>query len=187
MRSQFEQWQKKWDLAAEEFAKDYLNSIEKSKHNPTSWLTNTPMDRDYEETDLEADPAWGDIYNRSHEINGLLTEADIKGSKGEKKPIASFGGFTPTKTNPTQQSTIGADQEDPEGGIRVTPNWSDGDDLRELDDIKRRIEAMERKHHEVEVRTEKPDNDLKKQLESLRDRVKKLSEKINREPETDVT
>ncbi len=180
--TQFEQWQKKWDLAAQEYAKEYTDSVSKS-----SWLTNTPSERDYQEKELDTDPSWNDIYYRSQEISGLLTEADIKGSKGETKPIPSFGGFTPTKTNPTQQSTIGPDGEDPDGGIRVTPNWSDGEDLRELDDIKRRLEAMERKHHEAEVKTEAPANDLKKQLESLRDRIKKLSEKINREPETDVT
>jgi polyhydroxyalkanoate synthesis regulator phasin len=46
---------------------------------------------------------------------------------------------------------------------------------------------MERKHHKEEVMSEKPASGLKKQLESLRDRVQKLSEKINRAPEVDVT
>jgi len=186
-RSQFEQWQKQWDLASKQFAKDYADDLankEEEKQPETSWLTNTPLDRDYKEPELEADPAWRDILSQGGD--DLLTEK-MNYAKGEKPPVPSFGGFTPTKTNPTQQSTLGADQEDPAGGVRVTPNWSDGEDLRELDDIKRRIEAMERKCHSDEVKNEKPSSSLRKQLESLRDRVSKLSEKINLGVATDVT
>lgn len=189
-RAQFDHWQKQWDVASAQFAKDFAEELAKTQPQqqpPTSWLTNTPLDRDYQEKEPEGDPSWHDIYARSQNIDGLLTEADARGSKGEKKPEPSFGGFTPTKTNPTQQSTIGPDGLDPDGGVRVTPNWSDSDDLRELDDIKRRIEAMERKCHAEEFKSEKPSGKLRQQLESLRDRVQKLSEKINRTPEVDVT
>lgn len=192
-RAQFANWQTQWDNASAQFAKDFAEEMAKTAQKQpeqqpsTSWLTNTPMDRDYEDKGIEGDLSWRDIYDRSQNIDGLLTESGVKYSKGETKPSPSFGGFTPTKTNPTQQSTIGPDGVAPEGGVRVTPNWSDGADLRELDDIKRRLESLERKHHDEEVRSEKPSGGLQKQLESLRDRVRKLSEKINREPTTDVT
>lgn len=189
-RAQFEQWQKQWDQAAEQFAKEFTDNLAKNKEPEkqpkTSWLTNTPMERDYQPAEVEEDPSWRDIYYRSQNIDGLLTDA-VNYGKGETKPTPSFGGFTPTKTNPITQSSTGADQQDANGGVRVTPNWSDSEDLRELDDIKRRIEQMERKCHEHEVKSEKPSSGLKKQLESLRDRVSKLSEKINREPIVDVT
>lgn len=193
-RNQFEDWQKKWDAASEKIAKEFAEDLAKkgqkpaTQQPPTSWLTNTPMERDVQpqRAELEEEPTWRDIFYRSQNIGGLINE--VKYDKGETKPTASFGGFTPTKTNPTQQSTIGPDGLASDGnGVRVTPNWSDGEDLRELDDIKRRIETMERKHHKEEVMSEKPAVSLKKQLESLRDRVQKLSEKINRSPEVDVS
>lgn len=193
-QAQFEDWQKKWDAASEQMAKDFAEDLAKKGQKPaqeqpaTSWLTNTPMDRDYKQSqEIEEEPSWRDIYYRSQNIGGLITEAGVKFDKGETKPNVSFGGFTPTKTNPTTQSSVGPDGVGPDGHVRVTPNWSDGDDLRELDDIKRRLETMERKHHKEEVMSEKPAGGLKKQLESLRDRVQKLSEKINRSPEVDVS
>lgn len=193
-QAQFEDWQKKWDAASEKMAKSFAEDLAKKGQKPaaqqpaTSWLTNTPMDRDYKQSqEIEEEPSWRDIYYRSQNIGGLFTEAQVKYDKGETKPTASFGGFTPTKTNPTTQSSVGPDGVGPDGHTRVTPNWSDGEDLRELDDIKRRLEMMERKHHKEEVMSEKPASGLKKQLESLRDRVQKLSEKINRSPEVDVS
>lgn len=192
-RNQFEDWQRKWDAASEQMSKDYAEEMakkgqKKAEQPSTSWLTNAPMERDYKDNkEIDAEPTWRDIFYRSQQISGLITEDQVKYSDGEKKPDASFGGFTPTKTNPTTQSSTGPDGVAPDGGVRVTKNWSDSEDLRELDDIKRRVEQMERKHHEAEVMSEKPAGGLKKQLESLRDRIHKLSEKINREPEVDVT
>jgi len=182
-KTDFEKWQKLWDDSAEKFAKESVEAMVKANQKPpisTSWLTNTPMDRDYEEPSND-EPSWYDIYNRSQDIDGIITDA-VKYDQGETKPQANYGAFTPTKTNPTTQSSTGPDQQ-----LRVTKNWIDSEELRELDDIKRNLEEMERKHHAAEVTTEKPATELKKQMESLRDRIQKLSEKINRSPETDVT
>ena len=69
----------------------------------------------------------------------------------------------------------------------MTQNWgAGGEDLNELDQIKRDVEELERKHHRAEVYGE-PSSSLKSELKGLRDRVKKLSEKINRGIDTDVT
>jgi hypothetical protein len=191
---QFEIWQKKWDDAAASFAKEFADQVTPQKEEEplsVSWLTNTPLERDYGPKEVEENPDWHDIYYRSQNIDGLITEGQIEFSKGAEKPKANFGAFTPTKRNPTSQDTTGPDGLEP-GGINgkhvaVTPNWSDSDDLRELDDIKRRIEHLERKQHETEVQSEKPASKMIKELASLRDRVRKLSEKINGEPETDQT
>lgn len=183
----FDKWQKLWDNSAEQLSKEYTNQLVQNQQVATSWLTNSPLDRDYQATndDIESDVSWRDIFDRSQDIDDLILEE----YKGDKKPQAHFGAFTPTKTNPTQQSSTGQDGVDPtkDGGIRVTPNWSDSEDLRELDEIKRRLEALERKHHESEVKSEKSEPSLRKQLESLRGMVSKLSEKINIGPEVDVT
>lgn len=190
-KKQFEQWQKQWDAAADQFSKDYADELSKNQQKAlepqsVSWLTNTPMERDYEEKPVEEDPNWRDIYYRSQNIEGLITDS-VKYDGQPEKPKAAFGAFTPTKTVPTKQDSTGKDQERDDGnGIRVTPNWSDGPELSELDDIKRRLDDMEWKAADAEIKSEKPSS-LRKQIESLRDRVKKISEKINRGPETDVT
>ncbi len=188
-KDNFEKWQQAWDKAAVEFAKEAADQLAKAPPHPAmSYFTGTPTDTNFQDDstgELEDDLSWGEIMARSANLHGLLTD-DVKYDDGPAKPQANFGAFTPTKTNPTQQASTGTDQERDDGeGIRVTKNWSDSEDLRELDEIKRRVEEMERKHHEQEVLSGK--SSLKKQLESLRDRVKKLSEKINREPEVDVT
>lgn len=199
-RDNFEKWQQAWDIAAVEFAKEAAEDMARNPPTPhpaMSYFTGTPNDQDYnpsaglDSLNLGGDLSWGDIYARSQDLHGLddgdgLLTDNIKYDKGAEKPKANYGAFTPTKTNPTQQRSTGPDGERDDGqGIRVTDNWSDGDTLRELDEIKRRVEEMERKHHREQVLNGK--SGLRSQLESLRDRVRKLSEKINREPETDVT
>jgi hypothetical protein len=188
----FDKWVAAWDKASEEWAKESSNAVAKAEPTAMSWLTGTPMDRDYnQDNETEVDPDWHTIYYRAQNLhsptddagNDLITDG-VQFDKGVEKAKANFGAFTPTKMNPTRQSTTGADQGDG-NGVRVTDNWSDGEGLRELDDIKRRLEQMERKHHEEEVN--KGSSSLKKELESLRGRIAKLSEKINSEPEVDVT
>jgi len=174
-RENFEKWQAAWDKASVEFAKESAEQMAKAPQQPSvSFFTGMPNDN-YKQPEFEGDPDWNAIWRANM---GLLTD-DTKYSDGETKPQAAFGAFTPTKTNPTTQSSTGSDQD-----LRVTKNWSDGPELRELDEIKRRLEELERKHHEDQVNGKAG---LKAQLESLRDRVHKLSEKINRNPEVDVT
>lgn len=188
----WDKWLNAWDKAAADFAQQAANELAQSGNAPppeqpvkkASWLVGgAPMDGDWygngqDQGDFsaQAEPDWQDIYNRSQDLHGLITDSV------ENKP--AWGAPTPTKTNPTRQDTTGPDQ----GygpGVPVTKNWSDGDDLRELDDIKRRVEAMERKYHAEDVNG--GGSALKKQLESLRDQINTLSEKINRLPKNDVT
>src|SRR5579864_5538722 len=102
-REQFEKWQKQWDAAADQFAKEYAETLAKDYHKakeeplPISWLTNTPMERDYEEKPVEDEPTWRDIYYRSQNIDGLITDS-VQYDNGPPKPQAGFGAFTPTKT-----------------------------------------------------------------------------------------
>lgn len=184
----FETWQKQWDIASEQFAKEFAGKMHTKPEQPqASWFTGAPSDQNYQEKDFEADPDWVNIYNGSYDHEGVINESQVKYDKGEKKPTIAFGGFTPTKTNPTQQSSIGSDAVDEDGNLRVTSNWTDSPDLKELEDIKVQIEKLERKHHSDEVTTEKPSSKLESEIKSLRSRIRSLSEKINRSPEVDVT
>src|SRR6185369_7474280 len=198
---EFAKWQAQWDAAAAQFAKDTMSQLEATaKVKPTSFFNNAPRDTDYVDTvdtpglqqyqgmgqsnhnpSTEQEPSWQDIYRRSMDLSNLIVDWD----NGEKKPEEHFGAFTPTKTNPTQQSSTGPDASPaPTEPIRVARNYSDGPELRELDELKRKIEEMERKHHEAEVAGKAG---MLKELSNLRERIEKLSEKINKEPTVDVT
>lgn len=183
---EFNKWQSQWDAASQQFAKDAINQLEVAgksveKTKPTSFFNNAPLDTDYKEKPLESEPSWQDIYRRSMDLSNLV----VDWNNGETKPIANYGAFTPTKTNPTQQSSTGSDASPaPTEPVRVARNYSDGPELRELDELKRKVEEMERKHHKAEV---DGSAGMLKELQSLRDRIEKLSEKINNHPEVDVT
>jgi hypothetical protein len=182
---EFNKWLAKWDVAAEQFAKESTSeltaNIQPEQPRAVSYFApNKPFNSTGSEKEPEVDPSWADIYARSVSMHDLIVDWD----NGETKPKANFGAFTPTKTNPTQQSSTGPDGVGPDGHVRVTKNFSDGPELRELDELKRKVEAMERKHHDSEAQG---GGGILKELESLRDRIGKLCEKMNKEPEVDVT
>jgi predicted RNase H-like nuclease (RuvC/YqgF family) len=191
-KSEFETWMQKWDAAAADFAKESADALAASKKREReqpqpSYFVNSPLD--YQNQELEAEPSWIDIFNRSQTFgDGDLINDAVQYSRGQEKPKQNFGAYTPTHTNPTQQSTLGPDQEDERTGLtRVSQNWGGGgEDLDELDRIKRAVEQLERKHHQAEVRGEQS-RAFREELRGLRDRVKSLSQKINLGTDTDPT
>ena len=90
-QSDFEKWQRQWDAAAEQFAKESANELAataRKQHDnqlQTSFFTDTPMDRDYQEPPLEDELSWHDIYARSQNIDGLITDS-VEYTKGAEKP-----------------------------------------------------------------------------------------------------
>ena len=76
----------------------------------------------------------------------------------------------------------GKDQE-----LRVTPNFSDGDNLRELSQLKMELEALERKVHASEVTGEGSVTSIQKQVDGLRQKVENLSNLLTPNQEEDVT
>ena len=182
---EFSKWQAQWDLASEQFAKEaesQMSATFKPEPKASSFFApNTPFHKEEPQKELEAEPSWQDIYAKSMNLDNLIVDWDT----GETKPKANFGAFTPTKTNPTSQASVGSDASpSPTDPMRVTRNFSDGPEMRELDEMKRKIETMERKHHESEAQG---GSGILKELESLRSRIEALSEKINKDPEVDVT
>jgi phage shock protein A len=77
-------------------------------------------------------------------------------------------------------------QEGEDGHVRVSNNFSDGKELLELDDVKRRVEKMERDFHASDILHKPNRAKLESQLNDLRDRVKKLSQKLVSDPQKDL-
>lgn len=182
-KDDFNKWLAAWDKASEQIAKEFAEEQKNPKPQPE--LSFSSEDKD------DSDPSWHDIYMRAQQINTITDNSEllseIDWDRGEKGGEVRWGGRPPTKSNPISYASVGQDQSPrPYKPLRVSDNWADGDDLRELDEIKRRVEQLERKHHTAEVKDKESDG-LKKELEGLRTRIEELSEKINCEPEVDVT
>ena len=202
-RENFEKWCAQWDQAQKEIAAEQPQKQVEPEAPRGSYFTGTPASVDYDfdpnsEEGAIADD-WHSLYQRAMEVDysdeGLLTDAvnvAYMGSEGYGKEMPkgtppSPGGKKVYTNQPVHFASVGNDQQDDEDRTRVTQNWNDGDDLLELDDVKRRVEAMERKFHDADV-LDKPDRSkIQNELKSLRERVKKLSEKVQSNPQDDLT
>ena len=79
--------------------------------------------------------------------------------------------------NPIEPWTKGSDQE-----LNVTPNFSDGDVLRELNDLRVKIEGLERELHGAEVLgTAKQEKSVQKEIASIRSKIDELSQLLTPE------
>lgn len=191
MNDDFEKWVDLWAKAEEELANEKpVPKVEKK----VSYFSGMPSDQDF--VDPETNDGWNAIYKRAMEVDynqDLITDAvniAYAGNEGYGKQIPTGTPPKPGKTtytqNPINFTSVGNDQENDSGKTRVTDNWSDGDELRELDEIKKQVEAMERKFHDADVTKKSDKGTIHTQLENLRERVKKLSEKIQSNPQTDL-
>ena len=76
--------------------------------------------------------------------------------------------------NPVPITTVGKDQD-----VVVTPDMTDGPALRELSEIKIKLEALERRIHGAYIQgKEKQENSLSKEAENLRSKIEELCEKL---------
>jgi hypothetical protein len=192
-KDDFEKWLNQWDKVSEQFSKEYAEELAKAPKNGDSFggsFFNSFASTEEPQQEIEDDFNWRDIYARAVELdyskedllNEMVPAQDSEANPGEVK----FGGRPPTKSNPIHYASVGNDQEGDDGHTRVSKNFSDGDELRELDDIKRRLQAMEDKFMANDVLQKKTES-IQKELDSLRERAKKLSQQINTEPMNDVT
>jgi len=177
---EFEKWQELWDKAAKKMAEDAAEQQVKA-----SFFTNTVPYEDNGE--LEDKYGWNDVLNRSNDLNYNPLHDNVLNEDGYRDLVKDKGVLKHLATNPYYLDTIGPDQEGKDGHVRVTNNWSDGEELKQVDELKRKIEEMERKAHESDVLKKSSRSRLKKELEGLRNRVKKLSEKMQSKPAEDVT
>lgn len=85
--------------------------------------------------------------------------------------------------NPVAPNSIGDNQEK----TYVTDNWSDGEELRELDAAKRELEQLEREVHVADILEEKSKfKKLQEQLGNLKKKIYELNYKIIPVPGEDL-
>jgi Mg2+ and Co2+ transporter CorA len=198
MDDNFEKWLAQWDAAQTDIANELKNRPPQEEVPVrTSFFNDAPSDHDLDGMEDGPDQDWFNLYHRAMEIDykdDLITDSvnvAYMGSEGFGKHIepgkTATGGKKVYTNNPIHFSSVGNDQEDETGRTRVTKNWNDGDELRELDEIKKSVEQLERKFHEADVLKKTSERSkIQTQLESLRERVKKLSEKLTSDPQQDL-
>jgi hypothetical protein len=189
----FEKWVQQWAAAEEEMAKE--KPVQSEPKMKSSYFTGTPAEYEMSEPDFAQDD-WHDIYQRAMEIdysedNLILDNVAYMGNEGFGKEMPkgkapACGGKKVYTQNPIHFASVGNDQQNDDGRTRVTDNWSDGEELRELDYIKRQVEAMEREFHKADVMKKSDRSKLQTELKDIRDRVKELSEKLTSNPQTDL-
>ena len=190
MDDDFEKWLKQWDAAQIEIAAEQPQRPAEPQPR-TSFFNNQPSEFDYEDNANDSHDDWLDMYQKSMEIptssEELLTDSVMQYQTGGAglpvygNPVPSTKPDTGTGKkvylqNPIHFASAGKDQgDDCTDRVRVTDNWSDGEDLRELDDVKRRVEAMERRVHAADVFNKNSERaKLQTELTDLRIRVRKL-------------
>lgn len=110
----------------------------------------------------------------AHNIDQVFNE--------NRRNIADSARKSANSPNPTQLTTLDADQE-----LRVTPNFGDGYFLRELGDLRIKIEGLERKYHAACIREDKKEeNSVKKEIETIRSKIEELSDSLTTKPLEDV-
>lgn len=202
-RENFNKWVQQWEIAEKEIAQELANTKPQQRPDPprTSYFTGSPSEYDFVDDGQPTDD-WRSIYQRAVEVDfnkdDLITDGvniAYMGSEGYgqqnippvAQPSKSGGGKKVYTNNPIHFSSAGNDQEGDNGLVRVSNNWSDGEELRELDAIKRQVEAIERKFHEADVLDKKSERSkFESQLKNLRNRITQLSEKLTSNPTSDL-
>lgn len=117
-------------------------------------------------------------------IVDAIEEHNLYKNLHEEKKMATNGAEvaksldTQFTVNPTHFATLGNDQD-----LRVTPNFSDGPLLRELNALKLSLYELEGKVNAAYAQDEeKKENSLRKELDSVRSKVDELSNKLTPHP-----
>jgi len=111
-------------------------------------------------------------------------------AEGWRKMLTPPGKGVTFQQHPQHQMSIGMDQgKSPYEPTRVAPNFTDGQELRELSDLKVKLEKLESTllSGEIKVgRSNVPPSDYKTQLDVLRKKIDQLSDKLTPRPGEDV-
>jgi len=111
-------------------------------------------------------------------------------AEGWRQLLTPPGKGVTFQQHPQHHTSIGMDQgRSPYEPTRVAPNFTDGDELRELSDLKVKLEKLESTLLAQEIKAGKanvPTNDYKSQLDRLRQQIDALSDKLTPRPGEDV-
>lgn len=182
---EFEKWLSKWDDLEKTFAQERAQVAPPSPNRTTYF---NAVDADEQLNDADVD--WRDMYHKAANIDyNLLTDAvniAYAGSEGYGRESVPGNATTDEKkkkvylNNPIHYASVGNDQD-----LRVSKNWSQGPELEELADVKKQVEEMERKFHDADVLEKSDKSKLQTELNNLRERMHKLSQKVTPDPQED--
>ncbi len=180
-KEQFAQWCDMWDKARAEFDKEPKPKAKEPTHSYFGMQSFVPEDETPAE---EKADNWRDIFHRANELSQhpemLTEEFQKKLSKGPGPGVK----FT---HNPIHFSSHGSDQSSsPYEPVRVTPNFTDGKELQELNDLKVKLEKLESSLLAADIKSGSGKADYMSQLKNLRDKIDDLSNRLTPEPLDDV-
>lgn len=158
-REDLEKWQKLWDKMSVKVSKEpaVISNVHSHLNDISS---NEVINEESEELH------WKDIYKMSQNIDKVFKQVNESAYE--------------LHDNPIKTSSKGKDQE-----LRVTPNFSDGSELRELNGLKMEVESLERMLHKFEVTGE--GSDVKNKLDTIRQRIEDLSNMLVPDQEEDFS
>lgn len=178
-KEQFEDWVKQWEVAQSKFSSDKVEVKEKQ----TYFGLNVPA---LEEEDLKKEESlhWRDVFYKALKINPEVFNEE---EEGFRKDLTGPGKDVKFQHNPIHHASVGMDQSpSPYDATRVTPNFTDGDELRKLHELKIKLEKLESALQTADVRQERK-GDYKDELDKLRKQIDGLSDKLLPEPARDIT
>lgn len=212
-REEIDQYLAMWDQARKEFQEEAPKVRKDDTGVFYGFMHN--LDASVEEGGPGEEEAehWNDVYYRALEMSGeeqLVTEAEEKPKPKKKKDAPKkkakkkeedvddapevdededgFGkDLTPPgkgvkfNVNPTHFASKGQDSK-----MRVTPNWTDGDELRELAKLKALMYDLESEMLGTDIRGGDPEP-IRIRLVRLQKQCESLSQKLIPDPKTDVS
>jgi hypothetical protein len=212
-REEIDQYLAMWDKARDSFPKEDRPSPSRDNKGVFYGFTHNidPTVQENGPDEEEADH-WHNVYYRALELTGeeeMLTEAEEKPKKkkpkkkkedvrkpkdGEDAPETDdeedgFGkdlSGGPGKNvkfnvNPTHFASKGADNK-----LRVTPNWTDGDELRELARLKAMMYDLESEMLGTDIRGGDVEP-IRVRLVKIQKQCESLSQRLIPDPKTDVS
>ncbi len=167
---QMREFQALWDAASGQMEDE---PIHPKPARPTPEVSPNEILDERRRSSGEGEMPWRDMLLVADNIDKIFGEG-----KEEVKDMAQQGLRSP---NPIEPWTAGKDQKDTD--TIVTPNFTDGDALRELSNLRIRVEMIERDLHSAHVvGTKKEENKLQKEVDSIRLKIEELSEKLAPRP-----
>ena len=145
---------------------------------------------DDSDPDSEPTPSAVEVVNEIHDSRSrnldlrdmLILSDDIdrvfhpeRFNEAKRSEVAEKTKLAAKSANPVPITTVGKDQD-----VVVTKDAMDGPVLRELSEIKIKLEALERRMHDAYIHgNDKQENSLKKEAENLRDKIEKLCDELS--------
>lgn len=187
-KDQFDKWVDMWDKVSAEFAAESAESKQQAKakavstHSYFGMQSVTPDEEPSDAKMLTESDHFREIYYRSLKVNKMLNEEEENADFQTSGP-----GKTKFTQNPVHFASHGQDQSpSPNEPVRVTPNFTDGPQLQELNDLKIKLEKLESTLLAADIKGEGK-SDYKSQLDQLRKKIDKLSDSLVLPPIEDVT